>query len=669
MDVGTLRPTSGKRLGEPLTGLAVPTLRGLWATAPYLHDGSAHTVEAAVTRHVQGLSAQAVADVAAFVREADLATEVPDTVLAGPALVTLIGGAKEPAPGRFDLTPALHHQNGGAWVRQRWATTQPWRTSFELSLQRAAGDGLQADGLFLILRGGQGGSGSDVTAVMQTWDYNTFGLNFSGRPHPSAGLPLGQARSITGTMTVSWDPASRRLLQVADLLIDGVPRRLRDEAEVDLVGRLGPTMDVILWTFTGGGRAAQTVSNWRTRFGHALQAPAVQVVGSASARPGGGLELTPEAWNQSGAVWRQEPLSTSQPFESRFRFRLTNSYGNLQADGLAFVLQAGGPRALGGAGGCIGACNLPSAVMAALRTWDINQAGFWLENRGPVPLGGGLVGASRVVQGTMTVRWDPGTRRLSMRAEFTADGQPRVAEDAITIDLATRFGPTVTVGITAATGGGAAGHSISEWTLDSGSSAALAFARTLGTATLLPDGGVRLTAAAPGQVGAAWSAQAWPTDRSFVAEADVSMQATVPGAQADGIAFVLHAGGATALGGAGGCLGCDLPMAVRGALHTFTYNAGGLAFDGRGGVRVGADLGAARTITGRVQLRYDAMARRLHYAADLSVDGQPVSVRDSVTVDLAARFGSSMTAGFTGGTGAAIADQTVRNWSVRFGTP
>lgn len=40
-DIGTIRSTSGYRLGQPLLGLDVPTLKGLWATGPYLHDGSA----------------------------------------------------------------------------------------------------------------------------------------------------------------------------------------------------------------------------------------------------------------------------------------------------------------------------------------------------------------------------------------------------------------------------------------------------------------------------------------------------------------------------------------------------------------------------------------------------------------------------------------------------
>lgn len=43
-NVGTLRASSGNRLGQPLTGIDTPTLRGVWASAPYLHDGSAATL-------------------------------------------------------------------------------------------------------------------------------------------------------------------------------------------------------------------------------------------------------------------------------------------------------------------------------------------------------------------------------------------------------------------------------------------------------------------------------------------------------------------------------------------------------------------------------------------------------------------------------------------------
>ncbi|MEM8962479.1 MAG: Ig-like domain-containing protein [Acidobacteriota bacterium] len=44
-DVGTIRTSSGGRLGGPLTGFDTPTLLGVWNTEPYLHDGSARTLE------------------------------------------------------------------------------------------------------------------------------------------------------------------------------------------------------------------------------------------------------------------------------------------------------------------------------------------------------------------------------------------------------------------------------------------------------------------------------------------------------------------------------------------------------------------------------------------------------------------------------------------------
>ncbi len=69
-DVGTLKASSGERLGAPLTGLDTPTLRDAWATAPYLHDGSAPTLEAAIDAHANlSLPAAERDNVAAFVRQ------------------------------------------------------------------------------------------------------------------------------------------------------------------------------------------------------------------------------------------------------------------------------------------------------------------------------------------------------------------------------------------------------------------------------------------------------------------------------------------------------------------------------------------------------------------------------------------------------------------------
>src|SRR5690606_21121244 len=45
-DVGTLTAGSGHRLGGELLALDTPSLRGLFASAPYLHDGSASDLQA-----------------------------------------------------------------------------------------------------------------------------------------------------------------------------------------------------------------------------------------------------------------------------------------------------------------------------------------------------------------------------------------------------------------------------------------------------------------------------------------------------------------------------------------------------------------------------------------------------------------------------------------------
>lgn len=81
-NIGTIKPSSGQRLGGPLTGIDVPTLRDVWATAPYLHDGSAVTVGDAVRAH-SGVSINDadLANLSAFLLEIgadEYAAPVPD---------------------------------------------------------------------------------------------------------------------------------------------------------------------------------------------------------------------------------------------------------------------------------------------------------------------------------------------------------------------------------------------------------------------------------------------------------------------------------------------------------------------------------------------------------------------------------------------------------------
>ncbi len=64
-DVGTLKPTSGKRLNGPLSRLDTPTLLGLSDTAPYLHDGSAATLDDVFLQAPAGSAHGLVADLGA----------------------------------------------------------------------------------------------------------------------------------------------------------------------------------------------------------------------------------------------------------------------------------------------------------------------------------------------------------------------------------------------------------------------------------------------------------------------------------------------------------------------------------------------------------------------------------------------------------------------------
>jgi hypothetical protein len=50
-DIGTVKASSGRRLGALLPGIDVPTLRDVASTGPWLHDGSAATLAEAVRAH------------------------------------------------------------------------------------------------------------------------------------------------------------------------------------------------------------------------------------------------------------------------------------------------------------------------------------------------------------------------------------------------------------------------------------------------------------------------------------------------------------------------------------------------------------------------------------------------------------------------------------------
>ena len=115
-NIGTIKqPGSGTRSGAALPGIDTPTLRDVWATAPYLHDGSAATVEAAVQAHAGiTLSAADLTSVSNYVRQ--IGREE--------------AGSTPPAP------------TGTRWVRLEALTEvngNPWTTMAEFNLTDATG--------------------------------------------------------------------------------------------------------------------------------------------------------------------------------------------------------------------------------------------------------------------------------------------------------------------------------------------------------------------------------------------------------------------------------------------------------------------------------------------------------------------------------------------------
>jgi DNA-binding beta-propeller fold protein YncE len=94
-DVGTIKPSSGQRLGATLLGFDTPTLKGLWDTGPYLHDGSAATLTDVLsnTLHAGGtLTTTEKNDLAAYLLQIDDG----ETQAATPVALSMTSAATSP---------------------------------------------------------------------------------------------------------------------------------------------------------------------------------------------------------------------------------------------------------------------------------------------------------------------------------------------------------------------------------------------------------------------------------------------------------------------------------------------------------------------------------------------------------------------------------------------
>jgi len=171
-DIGTLKPTSGERLGGPLTGIDTPTLRDAWATAPYLHDGSAATLEDAIAAHTQiVLAAADRANVAAYVAQ--------------------IGDEAAARTARYVRLEALSEVNGN-----------PWTSMAEFNVTDAAGAALPRTGWVATADSQETLRGSFVAAnaidgVASTYWHTDYSRTNPRPPHTFT-VDMGAPRALTG---------------------------------------------------------------------------------------------------------------------------------------------------------------------------------------------------------------------------------------------------------------------------------------------------------------------------------------------------------------------------------------------------------------------------------------------------------------------------------------
>jgi large repetitive protein len=216
-NVGTLKTASGNRLGAPLTGLDVPTLRDVWSTAPYLHDGSAPTLAAAVQAHAGNTVTGAdLPNLVAYLQQLDGSDKAPTPYLPNGVyrLVAVhsnqvldVAGISRAAGAMVTQWPWINGDN------QRWKLTATGNGQYTIAAQHS--------GLLLEVAGCSTSDGGRVQqwpangAACQAWrlvdagdgSFTIVNVN-SGKVLDVSGISLANGAAVT--QWTGWGGANQR---------------------------------------------------------------------------------------------------------------------------------------------------------------------------------------------------------------------------------------------------------------------------------------------------------------------------------------------------------------------------------------------------------------------------------------------------------------------------
>ncbi|WP_433791495.1 L-type lectin-domain containing protein [Actinoplanes sp. CA-252034] len=182
------------------------------------------------------------------------------------------------------------------------------------------------------------------------------------------------------------------------------------------------------------------------------------------------IRLTDGGYRQAGSAWSLQQIDLTRSFETTFTAHLRS--GKVGADGIAFVAQGEGPRALGGWGGGLGYRGIWRSVAVE---FDIYQnTPDPSSNHLAVSVDGNPDRHESAAESSVRlygkpfqarIRYDAGQHRLTVFVRPRAKGTEELLLDQ-KVDLARKAGvPFGWVGFTGATGSLTARQDVYEWSV------------------------------------------------------------------------------------------------------------------------------------------------------------------------------------------------------------